>query len=395
MAKGKFFLVPLFTLFFFTFVTGSVWITQVQAIVTCYQSCTSGNPNNGEIHFPGVSYDSLTGWRTYSTIAQQFQTTTNRTVNTIKLYNLSITGSPGDAILGIWRTSGPYSPYYAHMPLSVPAEGMATVNTAGPSNEWVSFRLDKPVNLTAGTVYAVTLRVDYPASPPAPPTPPPNYWSIQRGFTNPYTSGRIVYFTNSGWATMSDDQSDLFFEVCYDTDAHQDNITTGTGSGTADFYSDAGTIETVDPLAAGDLPIEAQNTLPPVNFPHGFFDITITDLQDGATVNLTITLPSNVPAGWVWWYYVDREGWNSIPIGSDDGDNVITITKTDGAAGDTDNAINGIIVDPGGVAQAWQEQGGAIPTLNQWGGIILSMLLIGSAALAMKRKKQPRKLKNT
>lgn len=386
MAKGRFFLfVSLFASFLFTLVTGSVWITQAQADETCYQSCTSGNPNDGEIHFPGVSYDSLTGWRTYSTIAQQFQTTSNRTVNTIKLYNLSVTGSPGDAILGIWRTSGLYSPYYSYMPLSVSAEGMATVNTAGPSNEWVSFRMDKPVDLTAGTVYAVTLRVDYPASPPPPPTPPPSYWSIQRGFTNPYILGRIVYFTNSGWATMSDDGSDFFFEVCNDTDAYQDNITTGTGSGTADFYSDAGTIDTLDPLAEVDLPIEAQNTLPPVDFPHGFFDITITDLQEGATVILTITLPSNVPTGWVWWYYVEGEGWDYIPIGSDDGDNVITIIKTDGGSGDADGIANGIIVDPAGIGSESQ-QGPVIPTINEWGMIILSLLMAGSAFWFIKKK---------
>jgi hypothetical protein len=49
-----------------------------------------------------------------------------------------------------------------------------------------------------------------------------------------------------------------------------------------------------------------------------------------------------------WWKYRDGR-WYSLPIGSDNGDNIITITLTDGVfPGDADGAVNGQITDPGG-----------------------------------------------
>ena len=44
-------------------------------------------------------------------------------------------------------------------------------------------------------------------------------------------------------------------------------------------------------------------------------------------------------------------GWQEIPFGSNDGDETITITLTDGdAQTDTDGIQNGTIVDPGALA---------------------------------------------
>jgi hypothetical protein len=42
--------------------------------------------------------------------------------------------------------------------------------------------------------------------------------------------------------------------------------------------------------------------------------------------------------------------WVALPVGSDDGDNVITVTLTDGGQGDADGVVNGVITDPGGPA---------------------------------------------
>jgi hypothetical protein len=42
--------------------------------------------------------------------------------------------------------------------------------------------------------------------------------------------------------------------------------------------------------------------------------------------------------------------WYQIPMGDDDGDNVITITLVDGGLGDDDLTANGVIVDQGGPA---------------------------------------------
>jgi hypothetical protein len=61
------------------------------------------------------------------------------------------------------------------------------------------------------------------------------------------------------------------------------------------------------------------------------------------------TLPDNVSVGTQYWkYHASEGGWTRIPIGSDDGDNVITITLVDGGLGEDDGIANGVIVDQGG-----------------------------------------------
>jgi len=54
--------------------------------------------------------------------------------------------------------------------------------------------------------------------------------------------------------------------------------------------------------------------------------------------------------GTQYWKYHTPEGWYQIPMGDDDGDNVITIELTDGGLGDDDGEANGVIVDAGGPA---------------------------------------------
>ncbi|MCD6470166.1 hypothetical protein J7L29_05145 [Candidatus Bathyarchaeota archaeon] len=49
-----------------------------------------------------------------------------------------------------------------------------------------------------------------------------------------------------------------------------------------------------------------------------------------------------------YWKYHTPEGWYQIPVGDDDGDNIITVQLTDGGLGDDDGEANGIIVDVGG-----------------------------------------------
>jgi uncharacterized repeat protein (TIGR01451 family) len=88
---------------------------------------------------------------------------------------------------------------------------------------------------------------------------------------------------------------------------------------------------------------------PALVFPHGFFSFNITGLTPGQTVVVTITLPDNVLVGTQYWkYHASEGGWVQIPMGSDDGDNVITITLVDGGLGDDDGTANGVIVDQGG-----------------------------------------------
>jgi len=91
-----------------------------------------------------------------------------------------------------------------------------------------------------------------------------------------------------------------------------------------------------------------------IDFPYGLFWYDIEFLTPGQSVTITMTFPSPVPVGTQYWKVGATATdhvlhWYSIPIGDDDGDNVITITLTDGGQGD-DNYIgaDGAIVDAGG-----------------------------------------------
>ena len=130
------------------------------------------------------------------------------------------------------------------------------------------------------------------------------------------------------------------------------SVETATGTGTATFSTADGEFAGINAVDEGSLHWEAQWNRPTgLTLPHGLFNFTITDLTPGQTVNLTITLPDPVPVGWEWWKVnttADNNTWYSLPIGDDDGDNVVNITLTDGGLGDNDGTVNGEIVDPGG-----------------------------------------------
>ena len=121
-------------------------------------------------------------------------------------------------------------------------------------------------------------------------------------------------------------------------------VQSATGTGNVSFVADSGTIEDLTALNESDLPEE--NTA--IDFPHGLFIFNITGLSDGETVNVTIDFPQNIPTTAQYWKYHTPEGWYPIPMGSNDGDNIITIQLTDGGIGDDDGIANGVIVDQGG-----------------------------------------------
>ena len=121
-------------------------------------------------------------------------------------------------------------------------------------------------------------------------------------------------------------------------------VETATGTGTATFVTDVGIMQDLTAVDEATLPTAGK---PSLEFTHGFFSFKVTGLTPGQAVTITITLPSNMPVGTQYW--ICQEGsWYQIPIGDDDGDNVITITKTDGGLGDADGIQNGVIEDPGG-----------------------------------------------
>jgi hypothetical protein len=123
------------------------------------------------------------------------------------------------------------------------------------------------------------------------------------------------------------------------------SVATATGSGKAYVSSSDGEISQLSAVAEETLPTEGK---PAASFPHGLFSFTISDLEPHQTVTVEIVLPSVIPPGSEYWKYHEGTGWFEVPLGDNDGDNVITVTLTDGEAADADGVANGVIVDPGG-----------------------------------------------
>ncbi len=130
---------------------------------------------------------------------------------------------------------------------------------------------------------------------------------------------------------------------------------------------------------------------PEYELPHGLYSVTVSGVNPGSSVTLTVTLPESVPEGTVW---LKRWGssWTAMPVGDDDGDEVITMTLTDGGAGDGDGVADGVIRDPGGPAvpyvtyalvpgwniHAWwgtdgEEPGAALSGVTGWPAQVLAV----------------------
>ena len=150
------------------------------------------------------------------------------------------------------------------------------------------------------------------------------------------------------WKTFSDEGSDwplLLEAMKWLTQLRiEKSVETATGSGTAFFSLDSGILEGPTVVAEATLPTAGK---PDLVFPHGFFSFDMIGLTEGQTVTVTITLPLNMPVGTQYWK-CQGDTWYQIPIGDDDGDNVIIITLADGGLGDDDGVANEVIVDQGG-----------------------------------------------
>jgi hypothetical protein len=125
---------------------------------------------------------------------------------------------------------------------------------------------------------------------------------------------------------------------------------TATGSGTATLCKSVGAFSSLRGIGEGTISAIGK---PAFLFPHGFFEFQVTRLTHGESVTLTITLPSAVPTTASYWKYGPTPSdssphWYQIAMGDNDGDDVITITLTDGDWGDDDLVANGTIVDQGG-----------------------------------------------
>jgi len=166
-------------------------------------------------------------------------------------------------------------------------------------------------------------------------------------------------------------------------------VPSATGTGNVSFIADTGTIVNLTALNESDLPEENPN----VDFPHGLFSFNITGLNPNQTVNITIAFPQNIPTTAQYWKYgpngsIDNpqpERWYQIPMGSNDGDNIITITLQDGGIGDDDGVANGVIVDQGGPGIPTAVA--RVPTLTPIGITALAGLLLIIGIRRIKKRK--------
>lgn len=132
---------------------------------------------------------------------------------------------------------------------------------------------------------------------------------------------------------------------------------TGTGNLTFQVASGATPASFQVQPFTGTLPVPAPQGY---SLPHGLYSLTAAGLPPGASITVQVTLPAPAPVGTVWLKLLGGS-WVALPVGDDDGDNVITITLTDGGQGDADGTANGVIADPGGPAIP-QEQPTPTPT---------------------------------
>ena len=124
------------------------------------------------------------------------------------------------------------------------------------------------------------------------------------------------------------------------------DISSSTGVGAVTIHVPSGTLTGLSAISESSLPTSGK---PDLQFPYGFFRFTITGITPGSTATITITLPTNLPAGAQYWKYQSGVGWVDMTahMGGNNGGNTITLTITDGGVGDQDGAANGVIVDDG------------------------------------------------
>jgi len=120
-----------------------------------------------------------------------------------------------------------------------------------------------------------------------------------------------------------------------------------SGDGQVNLYLTEGAFTEFETIDEENLPDEGK---PELTFPFGFSSFRIIDIEKGGTVDIVLTCSEDVPISAAYWKYDEnRQTWYQLPFGSNDGDNIIILTITDGGEGDEDGEANGMIVDPGAI----------------------------------------------
>ena len=158
-----------------------------------------------------------------------------------------------------------------------------------------------------------------------------------------------------------------------------------SGGVTASFTG-GGALCTFDSAALLAAPAAVPGTVPA--FAHGVLDFELAGCTSAVT--MTMAYPAPLAAGTRYWK--QRSGtWSEYPAAIDLAAGTATFTLTDGGPGDDGPAGDGRIKDPSSAGlMAMAAPGGtaAIPTLQQWGVVLLALVLgvFGLQRLPVKRK---------
>ena len=130
-------------------------------------------------------------------------------------------------------------------------------------------------------------------------------------------------------------------------DADHDGIGDACDSA-ADIVVPAGTLHIRVPNGLTVIATNPGTTPPPsggVTFPVGVLAFTIAGLAPGTSINVEMDLPVMADSYWK----LNGSTWSQFSASSTPSDQ-LTITLTDGGAGDADGQVNGVIRDPGAPA---------------------------------------------
>jgi hypothetical protein len=183
------------------------------------------------------------------------------------------------------------------------------------------------------------------------------------------------------------------------------NQATATGSGAARAVISGGAWVVDTANSVGFIPLtghpKSPPTPPPVGyaFPHGLLDFTLINGAAGSAATVTITYPTALPAGTVYWKYGPSPNgfncsgsacasphWYQMPATISG--NTVTLTIVDGGVGDDDLAANSVIVDQGGPGVPGAGAT-AVPTLSEWAMALLAMLMVLGAWHHERRAARP------
>lgn len=160
-------------------------------------------------------------------------------------------------------------------------------------------------------------------------------------------------------------------------------VETATGTGEATGTINGGGAGCA--VSATALAVDDPEALPPgVTLPHGLIALELTGCEDGASVEVTASFPSDVPLGSEYWKFgptPDEEAphWYALESAAISG-STVTFTLVDGGAGDGDLTVDGTIVDPGGPAGV-----PPVPALPRLALVLLLALLAWAAFRTLRR----------